>query len=80
MSRYPVPEAAGPVLVARLGFAPGLAMAGWLPLLAGRAALHDKFAPAPAVVQSGIALVGLSILIVRALCQHFERKRAVPEP
>jgi hypothetical protein len=79
MSRYPVPEAAGPVLVARLGFAPGLAMAGWLPLLAGRAALHDKFAPAPAVVQSGIALVGLSILVVRALCQHFERKRAVPE-
>jgi hypothetical protein len=67
------------VLVARLGFAPGLAMAGWLPLLAGRAALHDKFAPAPAVVQSGIALVGLSILVVRALCQHFERKRAVPE-
>jgi hypothetical protein len=79
MSRYPVPEAAGPVLVARLGFAPGLAMAGWLPLRAGRAALHDKFAPAPAVVQSGIALVGLSILVVRALCQHFERKRAVPE-
>jgi hypothetical protein len=80
MSRYPVPEAAGPVLVARLGFAPGLAIAGWLPLLAGRAALHDKLTPAPAVLQSGIALVGLSILIVRALCQHFERKRAVPEP
>jgi hypothetical protein len=80
MSRYPVPEAAGPVLVARLGFAPGLAIAGWLPLLAGRAALHNKFTPAPAVLQSGIALVGLSILVVRALCAHFERKRAVPEP
>jgi hypothetical protein len=80
MSRYPVPEAAGPVLVARLGFAPGLAIAGWLPLLAGRAALHEKFAPAPAVFQSGVAVVGISILVVRALCQHFERKRAVPEP
>jgi hypothetical protein len=80
MSRYPVPEAAGPVLVARLGFAPGVAIAGWLPLLAGRAALHDKFTPAPAVFQSGIALVGLSIFAVRALCQHFERKRAVPQP
>jgi hypothetical protein len=80
MSRYPVPEAAGPVLVARLGFAPGLAIAGWLPLLAGRAAFHDKFAPAPAVFQSGVAVVGLSMLVVRALCAHFERKRAVPEP
>jgi len=27
-----------------------------------------------------VALVGLSMLIVRALCSHFERKRAVPEP
>jgi hypothetical protein len=39
MSRYPVPEAAGPMLVARLGFAPGLGIAGWLPLLAGREAI-----------------------------------------
>jgi hypothetical protein len=80
MSRYPVPEAAGPVLVARLGFAPGLAISGWLPLLAGRAALHDKLEPAPAVFQAGVAVVGLSILVIRALCQYFERKRAVPEP
>jgi hypothetical protein len=80
MSRYPVPEAAGPVLVARLGFAPGLAMSGWLPLLAGRAALGEGFAPGPAVFQSGIALVGISVLVVRALCAHFERKRAVPQP
>ncbi|HEV7862286.1 MAG TPA: hypothetical protein VGR20_06275 [Acidimicrobiia bacterium] len=80
MSRYPVPEAAGPVLVARLGFAPGLAIAGWLPLLAGRAVLDEGLSPGSAVFQSGIALVGLSILVVRALCAHFERKRAVPEP
>ena len=81
MSRYPVPEAAGPVLVARLGFAPGLAISGWLPLLAGRAALHDKAVPrGSAVFQAGVAVVGLSMLIVRALCAHFERKRAVPEP
>jgi hypothetical protein len=81
MSRYPVPEAAGPVLVARLGFAPGLAISGWLALLAGRTALgHPDVSPGAAVFQSGIALVGLSILVVRALCQHFERKRAIPEP
>jgi hypothetical protein len=80
MSRYPVPEAAGPVLVARLGFAPGLAIAGWLPLLAGRTAVHQKFAPTPAVFQAGVAVVGVSILIVRALTSHFERKRAVPGP
>ena len=80
MSRYPVPEAAGPVLVARLGFAPGLAMSGWLPLLAGRAALGEGFSPGAAVFQSGVALVGISVLVVRALCAHFERKRAVPAP
>ena len=80
MSRYPVPEAAGPVLVARLGFAPGLAMSGWLPLLAGRAALGEGFSPGTAVFQSGVALVGISVLVVRALCAHFERKRAVPAP
>jgi hypothetical protein len=80
MSRYPVPEAAGPMLVARLGFAPGLAISGWLPLLAGRAALNEEFAPGDAVIQAGIAVVGISVLVVRALCQHFERRRAVPEP
>ena len=80
MSRYPVPEAAGPVLVARLGFAPGLAIAGWLPLLAGRTALHETLSPGAAVFQSGIAVVGLSMLVVRALTAHFERKRAVPQP
>jgi len=80
MSRYPVPEAAGPVLVARLGFAPGLAIAGWLPLLAGRTALHQHLSPGAAVFQSGVAVVGLSMLIVRALTAHFERKRAVPAP
>ena len=80
MSRYPVPEAAGPVLVARLGFAPGLAMSGWLPLLAGRAALNEGFSPGAAVFQSAVALVGISVLVVRALCAHFERKRAVPAP
>src|SRR2546429_7043981 len=67
MSRYPVPEAAGPVLVARLGFAPGLAIVGWLPLLAGRTALHQHLSPGAAVFQSGIAVVGLSMLVVRAL-------------
>ncbi|HYH50756.1 MAG TPA: hypothetical protein VEG38_14520 [Acidimicrobiia bacterium] len=80
MSRYPVPEAAGPVLVVRLGFAPGLAISGWLPLLAGRAAIDQEVSPGAAVFQSGIAVVGLSVLVVRALCQHFERKRAIPEP
>jgi hypothetical protein len=80
MSRYPVPEAAGPVLVARLGFAPGLAIAGWAALLAGRAAVEQKLSPGAAVFQSSIALVGLSILVVRALLSHFERKRAVPAP
>lgn len=80
MSRYPMPEAAGPMLVARLGFAPGLAISGWLPLLAGRAASNAEFSPGEAVFQAGIAVVGLSVLVVRALCQHFERKRAVPEP
>ena len=80
MSRYPVPEAAGPVLVARLGFAPGLAISGWLPLLAGRTALHQHLSPGAAVFQSGVAVVGLSMLIVRALTAHYERKRAVPAP
>jgi hypothetical protein len=80
MSRYPVPEAAGPVLVVRLGFAPGLAISGWLALLAGRAAMGQEVSPGAAVFQSGVALVGLSVLIVRALCQNFERKRAIPEP
>jgi hypothetical protein len=80
MSRYPVPEAAGPVLVARLGFAPGLAMSGWLALLAGRAAIDQEVSPGAAVFQSGITLVGLSVLIVRALTAHFERKRAIPAP
>jgi hypothetical protein len=80
MSRYPVPEAAGPVLVARLGFAPALAVAGWLPLLAGRAAVHQKVSPEAAVFQSGVAIVGLSFLIVRILANHFQKKRAVPEP
>ena len=80
MSRYPVPEAAGPVLVVRLGFAPGLAISGWLALLAGRTALNEKLSPGAAVFQSGIALVGLSVLVVRALTSHYERKRAIPEP
>jgi hypothetical protein len=81
MSRYPVPEAAGPVLVARLGFAPGLAISGWLPLLAGRAVIGDeKIEPAAAVVQAGFLVIGVSILVIRALCQHFERKRKVPAP
>jgi hypothetical protein len=80
MSRYPVPEAAGPVLVARLGFAPGLAISGWLALLAGRTAIDQNVSPGAAVFQSGITLVGLSVLVVRALCSHFERKRAIPEP
>jgi hypothetical protein len=80
MSRYPVPEAAGPVLVARLGFAPALAVAGWLPLLAGRSAVHQKLSPEASVFQSGVALVGLSFLVVRILANHFQRKRAVPEP
>jgi hypothetical protein len=80
MSRYPVPEAAGPVLVARLGFAPGLAISGWLALLAGRTAVDQELSPGSAVFQSGVALVGLSFLIVRALTSHFERKRAIPEP
>lgn len=80
MSRYPVPEAAGPVLVARLGFAPGLAISGWLALLAGRTAVDQKLSPGAAVFQSGIALVGLSVLVVRALISHFERKRAIPAP
>ncbi|MEW6477522.1 MAG: hypothetical protein AB1679_35170, partial [Actinomycetota bacterium] len=80
MSRYPVPEAAGPVLVARLGFAPGLAISGWLALMAGRTAIDQEVSPGAAVFQAGIALVGLSVLIVRALTAHFERKRAIPEP
>jgi len=80
MSRYPVPEAAGPVLVARLGFAPGLAIAGWLALLAGRAAINEKLSPPAAVFQSGITFVLLSVLVVRALCSHFERKKAIPAP
>lgn len=80
MSRYPVPEAAGPVLVARLGFAPGMAISGWLALLAGRSAIDEKFSPAAAVFQSGVTLVLLSVLVVRALCSHFERKKAIPAP
>jgi len=80
MSRYPVPEAAGPVLVARLGFAPGLAISGWLALLAGRTALDQELSPGSAVFQSGVALVALAVLIVRALTSHFERKRAIPQP
>ncbi len=80
MSRYPVPEAAGPVLVARLGFAPGLAISGWLALLAGRMAVDEKLSPGAAVFQSGVALVALSVLVVRALTSHYERKRAIPEP
>src|SRR5581483_1560819 len=73
MSRYPVPEAAGPVLVARLGFAPALAVVGWLPLLAGRAAVHQKASPEAAVFQSGVAIVGLSFLIVRILANHLQK-------
>jgi hypothetical protein len=81
MSRYQVPEAAGPMVVARHGFAPALAISGWLPLLAGRAVIGDeKIEPAAAVVQAGFLVLGVSILVVRALCQHFERKRKVPEP
>ena len=81
MSRYPVPEAAGPVLVLRLGFAPGLAILGWLALLAGRAAIGaEKLSPGPAVFQSGISVVLLSVLVVRFLCSHFERKKAIPAP
>jgi hypothetical protein len=68
------------MVVARLGFAPGLAIAGWLPLLAGREAIVQKVSPGSAVFQSGIAVVGLCMLIVRALTSHFERKRAVPAP
>lgn len=80
MSRYPVPEAAGPVLVARLGFAPGMAISGWLALLAGRAAIGEEFSPSAAVFQAGISLLLLSVLVVRALCSHFERKKAIPAP
>jgi hypothetical protein len=80
MSRYPVPEAAGPVLVVRLGFAPGLAISGWTALLAGRTALNEKLSPGAAVFQSGIALVALAVLVVRALTSHYERKRAIPAP
>lgn len=80
MSRYPVPEAAGPVLVVRLGFAPGLAISGWMALLAGRTALNEKLSPGAAVFQSGIALVALAVLVVRALTSHYERKRAIPQP
>jgi hypothetical protein len=80
MSRYPVPEAAGPVLVLRLGFAPGLAICGWLTLLAGRAAVGERFSPAAAVFQSGISVVLVSVLVVRGLCKHFEKKKAIPAP
>lgn len=80
MSRYPVPEAAGPVLVLRLGFAPGLAISGWLALLAGRAAVGEQISPAAAVFQSGISVVLLSGLVVRALGKHFEKKKAIPAP
>jgi hypothetical protein len=80
MSRYPVPEAAGPVLVLRLGFAPGMAIFGWLSLIAGRAAIGEKVSPEATVFQSGITMVLLSALVVRALCSHFERKRAIPKP
>ncbi len=57
-----------------------MAISGWLALLAGRAAFDEKLSPGSAVFQSGIALVGLKVLIVRALSAHFERKRAIPEP
>jgi hypothetical protein len=80
MSRYPVPEAAGPVLVMRLGFAPGMAIFGWLSLIAGRAAIGEKVSPEATVFQSGLTVVLLSTLVVRALCSHFERKRAIPKP
>ena len=80
MSRYPVPEAAGPVLVLRLGFAPGLAISGWLTLLAGRAATGESFSPAAAVFQAGISVVLVSVLVVRGLCKHFEKKKAIPAP
>ena len=81
MSRYPVPEAAGPVLVARLGFAPGLAISGWLALLAGRAAIGDeKFAPAAAVVPVGHRPRGRLGPRRAGALPHFERKRAVPAP
>jgi len=80
MSRYPVPEAAGPVLVLRLGFAPGVAISGWLTLLAGRAAIGERISPAAAVFQSGISVVLVSILLVRGLCKHFEKKKAIPAP
>lgn len=80
MSRYPVPEAAGPVLVLRLGFAPGLAISGWLALLAGRAAIGERISPAAAVFQSGISVALVSVLVVRGLCKHFEKKRAIPAP
>ena len=80
MSRYPVPEAAGPVLVLRLGFAPGLAMSGWLALLAGRTAIGSDVSPAAAVFQSGISIVLLSVLLVRTLGKHFEKKKAIPAP
>jgi hypothetical protein len=80
MSRYPVPEAAGPVLVLRLGFAPGVAISGWLALLAGRAAIGERISPAAAVFQSGISVVLVSVLLVRGLCKHFEKKKAIPAP
>ncbi len=80
MSRYPVPEAAGPVLVLRLGFAPGVAISGWLALLAGRAAIGERISPAAAVFQAGISVVLVSVLLVRGLCKHFEKKKAIPAP
>ena len=80
MSRYPVPEAAGPVLVLRLGFAPGVAISGWLALLAGRAATGEQISPAAAVFQSGISVMLVSVLLVRGLGKHFEKKKAIPAP
>jgi hypothetical protein len=80
MSRYPVPEAAGPVLVLRLGFAPGVAISGWLALLAGRAATGEEVSPAVAVFQSGISVILVSVLLVRGLGKHFEKKKAIPAP
>jgi hypothetical protein len=64
----------------RLGFAPGMAIFGWLSLIAGRAAIGEKVSPEATVFQSGITMVLLSALVVRALCSHFERKRAIPKP
>ena len=73
MSRYPVPEAAGPIPRRPPRFRPGLAMSGWpLPLLAGRAALGEGFSPRDGRVPVG-ALVGIYRPGRAALCAHLER-------